>query len=145
MTTTARFYRECAVGVKTESSYGVDPTITEDDIILSEAPEISAEAVDVLERQVANSSISPFGHLIGSKYFDFKIPVELKGSGAAGTAPEYDALLRAASLLKGTSAGSSVIYDPYTGAAAISCAVEINKSGKLYQALGSRTNIEIEL
>ncbi len=145
MSTTTRFAREVTLGVKVESSYGVDAGITGSDLILCEVPEMDAVPVQLLERDVVSLSISPRGHIVGGVQYDFKIVTELKGSGTAGTAPQIDALLRAASLLKGTAPGSSVIYTPYTGADAVSDTIEVNESGVLKQGVGARTEFEFEV
>ena len=66
---------------------------------------------------------------------------EVKGSGAAGTAPEYGPLLRACGLDEAIVASTSVTYAPVS-AALESCTIYYFEEGKRYIITGCRGNAE---
>lgn len=81
--------------VKSEASYGVDPTPTAAlNSLLVFDPVVSINT-EKIERDVVRPSISAVQHLIGKKYVELTFSTELKGSGLAGTDPEIADLLLA--------------------------------------------------
>ena len=95
-----------------EVTYGTDPTpLPTTNAILCEAPEI-----EVLGRkQERNNTKSYFGTLapvnIGEG-IKISFTTELKGSGTAGTAPEFGVLLEACGMTKTNVPATSDTYDP---------------------------------
>ena len=72
-----------------------------------------AEGARFAERPVIRGgSIGKASPLFGGSLFSFQIEVEIKGSGAAGTAPEFGPLLRACGFLETIVASTSVTYTP---------------------------------
>lgn len=101
---------------KVESVYGTDPTPT----VASNA--IAAGGIkvtyppDVLQRNVHRANKSPLSPLQGKKHIEVGFSCEIKGSGSVGVAPALGALFKACGFSETVSAGSSVTYNPGSGA-----------------------------
>lgn len=97
---------------KEESVYGTDPTPT------VAANSIEARNVkvnyrgDVLERPTIGNDLSPFAPVMGKRWIECSFEAEIKGSGAAGTAPRLGDLFEACGFAETVSVGSSVMYKP---------------------------------
>lgn len=65
-------------------------------------------------RNTVKQTMGPQAHLIGKQTFQLELEIELKPSGAAGTAPEYGPLLQACGLSETLVASTSAAYDPLT-------------------------------
>lgn len=103
---------KAVVLIKQEVTYNVDPTPTAAaNAILCSAPEI-----EVLGRRLERANIQPhYGAAIGvniGEGIKVSFAVELKGSGAAGTAPEIGPLLRACNFTETVTPATKVDYDP---------------------------------
>jgi hypothetical protein len=68
--------------------------------------------------------------------------IDLVGSGTAGTAPESGAVLRALGCAETVSAGTSVTYNPISGAME-AATIQLNIDGILYQTTGARGDCDI--
>ncbi len=68
--------------------------------------------VEQLERAVRDASLSPFPFVAGKRSAQVSFTTELRGSGTAGTAPDYGILFRACGLKETVVGGTSVTYDP---------------------------------
>ena len=132
--------RRLAILAKIESSYGVDPT-----------PSPSADAVIVenfnhsypaeLEDPPASTgSISPTSHVLLRRTAEITFDVPLKGSGAAGTAPEWGPLLRACGFSETIDPGVSVTYEPESTSIA-SVTIYAYVDGLLMEFNGCRGNV----
>lgn len=129
---------------KIEVTYGVDPVpVAATDAILEKNLDIR-EIGEELVRDFARSSLSPLPHAIGEKYGELKFQTELKGSGAAGTAPEIGKLFRACAFAETVSAGVSVAYDP-SSASFSSMTFYVYRDGILYKLTGARGTLEVDL
>jgi hypothetical protein len=129
---------------KVETVYGTDPT-----------PTGAANAIlcgnvdyDVLENKLERNNIkSSFGALkfvaIGEGQ-KLSFEVELKGSGAAGTAPEISPLLRACGFTLTTNAGVSNVYTPNSaGSSAESVTIYYYIDGIMHAATGCRGSVSL--
>ncbi len=97
---------------KEESVYGTDPTPdVSNNAIDAEKIEIAYEG-DVLERNPMRGHLSPVEPGLGKRSIKISFDVEIKGSGAAGTAAKLGDLLEACGFAETVSAGSSVLYAP---------------------------------
>ena len=85
--------RKTIFTIKKEVTYGTDPTPAAADAVLVSAPDITIEG-EVLTRDYVRASLSPIGHVIGKKKVMLSFETELKGSAAAGTAPETSPLFQ---------------------------------------------------
>ena len=107
--------RQSVIFAKQESTYGTDvinsATPTPGDAILSTIPEFSFD-VETYERNLARESLSPLSPRVTNINCALSFSCELRGSGAAGTAPEIDVLLEACGLKKTVASGNAVGYNP---------------------------------
>lgn len=97
---------------KMEVTKGTDSVpVVATDAIRIESAELGL-TVDGIERNVVKATMGQLPHLPGKKDLTLAITLELRGSGAAGTAPDLGVLLRACALAETVSASVSVAYDP---------------------------------
>lgn len=106
--------RQSAIFAKTESTYGTDVfsgTVADTDAILTTIPEFSFD-VETYERNLARESLSPLAPRVTNINCSISFSCELRGSGAAGTAPEIGDLLEACGFKETVASGNSVAYTP---------------------------------
>lgn len=129
---------------KIETVYGTDPTPTG----AANAILCGNVAYDVVESKIERTNIKPtFGALrfvnIGEGQ-KLSFEVELKGSGAAGTAPEIGPLLRACSFTQVINAGVSAVYTPNSaGSAGESVTLYYYVDGLLHKITGARGSVSL--
>ncbi len=106
--------RKTVIGAKIESSYGVAETVTGANAILvfNVSPSLN---IDVLERNAQTDSLGNIAPQMGARTGSVTFSCDLYGSGAVGTAPPIDVLLRACGLQATTEASNSVLYEPRDG------------------------------
>jgi hypothetical protein len=104
--------RNRIVLAKVETSYGVDavPTIAANALAVRKIMRNTAGSK--FERDLVRKTLSPMPPLIGLRYADVAIDVELKGGGSVGVAGALSALFQACAFSETVSAGSSVVYLP---------------------------------
>ncbi len=136
--------RKAVILAKIETTYGTDatPTVGNDSILCS-VPQITPDGEKII-RDFVRSSLSPLGHSIGVKTFNIKFKAELKGSGAAGTPPEIDPLLRACGLDDTIVASTSVAYTPISENFE-SATIYFYRDGLLHKLLGCRGTCAVDL
>lgn len=91
---------------------------------------------DVVARSVLKQTMGDLAHLIGKQVVQLELEVELHGSGAAGTAPEYGCLLQACALLETLVVSTSAAYDPLTTSHK-SISIYWYEDGLLWKLLGA--------
>lgn len=98
-------------------------------------PKVDGKPID---RAVVKQTLGNLPHLMNpNASVQVEITCELKGSGTAGTAPEYDPLLQACRLVRTAGAGS-VAYNPSSAAASErSATVYIYADGLLWKLVGA--------
>ena len=69
-------------------------------------------SVEQLERAVKDASLSPFPSIPGKRSAQISFSTELRGSGAAGIAPDYGLLFKGCAMRETIAAGASVTYAP---------------------------------
>ena len=89
-----------------------------------------------IDRPIVKGTMGMLPHLIGKSSVQLTIEVEFRGSGAAGTAPDFGPLLRACGLDETISASVSVAYDPLTNAHE-SASIYFYQDGVLWKLLGA--------
>lgn len=127
---------------KVESTYNTDPTPTaSDDAILVENLQIG-RPVEIVERNedIGNNSLSPFRPIVGRYYGQVSFDVELKGSGAAGTAPDLGVLLLACGFDETVVASTSVTYAPVS-TSMDSITLYLYRDGVRHRFTGCRGNV----
>ncbi len=137
--------KKTVVLAKLESTYGADPTLAAGDDAI-EAYEFTPPVInaDMKERNPGNDDLSMFGELRGKTSYDFQIISNLRGSGAAGTAPRRSPLMKACGFEETVVSSTSVSYKPRSSALE-SCAVEAYIDGILHQLLGCVGNYSLDL
>lgn len=88
--------RNALLLAKEETTEGEDsvPTAADNAILISN-PERPTPEPNVIEDDAATGSLDPDEPIIGGMFMNLPVEVILKGSGAAGTAPEWGILMRA--------------------------------------------------
>lgn len=98
---------------RTETTYGTDPTPSAaTHAVLVRNPSWSQEGLRMNDRGAVRSSIGKLQRVYGGELRRITLECEVKGSGAAGTAPEIGPLLEACGLEETVVASTSVTYKP---------------------------------
>lgn len=122
-----------------EGAYGVDPTLTATDAVLIENPSLSFQA-NMHDRAVTKPSIGKFQALYGGTLAQLTFDAEVKGSGTAGTAPEFGPLLRACGFGETVVPVTSVTYAPVSTAIE-SATIYYYQDGKRHILTGCRGTV----
>lgn len=102
--------QKSSLGVKLESTYGVNPTLASANMMeyLKGSDIPPAYKPDVLERNVVRNTFSKLAGIRGAEFeAGGNVSLELRGSGTAATAPDSDALWECAMGVKNTSTAST--------------------------------------
>lgn len=140
-------HRRRVVLAKVESTYNADasPLATTNAILCQSGSSISINA-DEVERDTIRATMTPLGHVVTGKNVSLSLPVEVRGSGTAGSAPEIDPLLRACGLNPTTVADTSVIYAPLSDSDSHeSVTVYWYEDGLLHKATGCRGTMSLSM
>jgi len=108
----ALLLRKRLILIETESTYGTDPTPTGADAVLVRDLSITPQSSDVVSRDLIRPYLGASPQLLANTRVECTFSVELAGSGAAGTAPQYGKALKACGLAETVASGTSVTYDP---------------------------------
>ena len=127
--------RRCVILAKEEATYGTDsvPTAAAN-AILAFDPEIKPIG-ERLERRPVLTTLSPYPHIIGSRYRDITFKTELRGSGSLGVATKEGDLFEACGMLETIVAITSVKYTPASSSLK-SCTIYAYIDGLLWKLLG---------
>ena len=130
---------------KIESTYNVDPTPTPaSDAVLVEDLTWANEGLKMIERPAARPSAGSLQQIYGGRLVTVSFNCEVKGSGAAGTAPEIGQLLRACGLGETIVASTSVTYAPVsTGYESVT--MYVYEDGKRIIVSGCRGNVSFTM
>lgn len=125
---------------KIESVYNTDPTPVAGDAILVEDLSWQNEGLRMNERNTVRANIGKLKQIYGGRMMSVSFTCEIKGSGAAGTAPEVGVLLRACGFGETVVASTSVTYEPAsTGHESIT--IYFYRDGKRFIVTGCRGNV----
>jgi len=127
---------------KIESTKGTDPTPAPATDAVRVRSVTVAKAQDNLDRAVVKQSMGMLPHLVGKESMTCTLEVELRGSGAAGTAPEWGPLLQACRTTETIVPATSVTYAPST-ATEKSCTIYVYKDGLLWKFIGAVGTVSI--
>jgi hypothetical protein len=130
---------------KIEATYGTDsvPVAATDAILAREVALTPMEGSDV-SRDLETPWMGPDATLPAELHARLSFRVELAGSGTAGTAPRWSALMRACGCAEVISAGISVTYNPVTDAHQ-SVTFYLWIGGTRYVLRGARGTARIEI
>jgi len=138
-----KLHRKRSILAKAESSYGSDPTPTGSAnyvqvIDLNIEPVVSDEVSrDLIRPYMGNYEVIPANTRVNVTF-----DVEMAGSGSAGTAPKYGAILKACGLSETVVSSTSVTYAPVT-TPSDSVTLFVNYDGIRHKVTGARGTFSI--
>lgn len=109
----SRYVRNTAIMFSLEATYGATTPFVSTDAVLIREAKFRIDR-DVVPRELKRSFFGGSEHLIGTRRAEIDFEVELAGSGAAGTPPQWGTLLRACGMAEVITAGQRVEYTPVT-------------------------------
>ncbi len=133
-----KLHRKRSILAKAESSYGSDPTPTGSAnyvqvIDLNIEPIVSDEVSrDLIRPYMGNYEVIPANTRVNVTF-----DVEMSGSGSAGTAPKYGAILKACGLSETITGGNTVTYAP-VATPSDSVTLFVNYDGIRHKVTGAR-------
>ena len=133
-----KLHRKRSILAKAESSYGSDPTPTGSAnyvqvIDLNIEPIVSDEVSrDLIRPYMGNYEVIPANTRVNVTF-----DVEMAGSGSAGTAPKYGAILKACGLSETITGGNTVTYAPVS-TPSDSVTLFVNYDGIRHKVTGAR-------
>ena len=132
------------VKLETASGTSINPSGT--DALLVINPTLSPLDGELLEREVIDAAFGRSrSRIIAQRKMGLSFDVEASGSGTAGTAPKYGALLQSAGLAATTVPSTSVTYTPVTSSTLDSVTAYHNWDGNKHEAVGARSNFDLKL
>jgi hypothetical protein len=97
---------------KIESTYGTDPTPVGTDAMLVSNMSIQPLQLELKDRELILGYLGNREMVVGQRLVGLSFDVEIAGSGAAGTAPKWSALMQACGFSETIVASTSVTYAP---------------------------------
>jgi hypothetical protein len=129
--------RKRLIQVKKEATYGTDSVPTGTDALLVRNLEITPIEADVVGRDLIRPYIGNSPQLLANTRVSLTFQVELAGSGTAGTAPRFGAILQACGMSETIVATTSVTYAPVSSAFS-SATIYFNNDGIRHILTGCR-------
>jgi len=129
--------RKRLIQVKKESTYGTYSTPAGTDALLVRNLEITPIEADVVSRDLIRNYLGNSPQLLANTRASITFQVELAGSGTAGTAPRYGAILQACGLSETIVASTSVTYAPVSSSFS-SATIYFNNDGIRHILTGCR-------
>jgi hypothetical protein len=134
--------RKRLILAKAETTYGTDSTPAGADALLVRNLEITPIEADVVSRDLIRPYLGNSPQLLANTRVSITFQVELAGSGTAGTAPRYDAVLKACGMSSTVVASTSVTYAPVSSNFS-SATIYFNNDGVLHKATGCRGSFSL--
>lgn len=135
--------RKRLILAKTESTYGTDPSPTgAANAILVRNLEITPLQAETVSRDLIRPYLGVSDQLLAQTRVEVTFEVELAGSGTAGTAPAYGAVLKACGLSETVVATTSVTYAPVS-ATFSSVTLYFHNDGIRHKVTGCRGSFQI--
>lgn len=136
--------------VKKESTYGTDASPTNDlNAVQTGDVTITPLAGDSVARNIVRPHFGNNQNVMVTKYVTIDFEVELAGSGAAGTGPQYSALMQACGFAETIVASTSVSYLPITLSsvtqAGTSATIYFQRDSIKHVLLGARGTFNLDL
>jgi len=129
---------------KVEATEGTKETLAVTDPIQASNIKFSP-GIEMYDRNLLRGSLSRNPSVSGKRQARLTFDVELKGSGAAGTAPDYGALLLGCGYSETISAGVSVTYKPATNSLTKSMTLAVYMDGVIKTMWGARGNVKLSM
>ncbi len=127
------------LAAKLEASEGSPETPAAADALLIINPNFTPQ-IETHEQNLISSDLSRYKSLTGRRSGKINFDVQLKGSGAAGVAPEWGKLLKVCGFYEDIAAGISVTYTP-TSAGIPSITLSVYMDGLLLKLWGARGSV----
>ena len=139
----AKLFRRRSILAKAESTYGTDPTPTGTANYI-QVKDLSIEPIvaDEVERDLIRPYLGNYEVLLANQRVNVTFDVEMSGSGSAGTAPKYGAILKACGLTETITGGNTVTYAP-DGTPTDSVTIHVNIDGVRHIVKGCRGSFSI--
>jgi len=136
--------RKRAILAKVESVYGQDslPVGASDAILLRGDPSITPMDMRTVDRDLLRTHFGNTEKIVTSIFAKADFQVEIAGSGTAGTAPAWGALLRGCAFSQTISAGTKVEYKPVSSAQE-ALTLYFNVDGVLHKMTGARGSVKL--
>ena len=132
-----------ALLAKKEVTYATDPVPTGSvDAILAGDLTVKPSSEVIDRKDMWTGSLSAKQPIMGRYYGELSFETELKGSGAAGTAPDFGVLIKACGFSETIVAATSVTYAPVSSAFD-SVTLYAYRDGLLYKLTGARGNVSL--
>ena len=128
---------------KAESSYGVSPTPTGTDALLVSNLDVKPLELELKDRELIFGYYGNSEKLVGQRMVGISFDVELAGSGTAGTAPRWGAVMNACGFSENVVASTSVTY-ALVSTGQTSVAIDFYADGTRHLALGCRGTWSLE-
>lgn len=140
-----RYARNAAILAKIETTYGTDsvPTGAANAMLISNLS-INPLNANNVSRDLINTYFGGSEELVGTAFVEAAFDIEVAGSGAAGTAPAWGALLRACGFAEAITASQRVDYTPVTNSLE-SVSIYYHDDGVLHKLLGARGTFELKM
>jgi hypothetical protein len=135
--------KRAQLACKAEATEGTFETLAGADVIAVFNPSFKPNT-EIGERPNVSSSLSRWASIAGARSAVVEFDVELKGSGAAGTAPALGKLLKCCGFGETVVASTSVTYLPASsGISSMSLALYVD--GMIYKIWGARGDVSLKL
>lgn len=134
--------RKRLILAKTETTYGTSSSPAGTDAVLVRNLEITPLESDVVARDLIRPYYGNSNQLLANSRVRVSCEVELAGSGTAGTAPRFDALLKACGMASTIVASTSVTYAPVSSSFS-SCSIIYNIDGVQHLLTGCRGTVSM--
>lgn len=126
--------------IKKETTYATDAAPTAADDLVSCYDPVWQMPEEIVDRNLVTGDFSASESIRNRGYGTFSMGVELKGSGTAGTAPEWGPLLQACGFSETIVTNTSVTYQPVTGGED-SVTAWFYRDGNLWKYTGGRGTV----
>lgn len=139
--------RRAVILVKDETTYNTDSVpVAGTDAIMCEEISWAFANSRMHQRRPVRASLAAMKPIYAGTLITITGKVEIKGSGAAGTAPEIAPLLRASGWAETVTGGVSVVYKPTSVQASIkSSSMYFYDDGRLLKITGARGKTNVDL
>ena len=129
--------RKRLILVKKEVTPGTDSSPVGTDALLVRNLDITPIEADLVSRDLIRPYLGNSPQLLANSRVSLTFQVELAGSGTAGTAPRFGAVLQACGMVEAVVATTSATYVPTSGPFS-AATIYFNNDGVLHKATGCR-------
>lgn len=133
---------------KTEETYGTSAAPNGTNALLVSNLEVSPLEIELLDRELITPYLGNTEKVVGQRMVQVNFDVELAGSGAAGTAPQWGPVMKACGFAEGLVGAdpgpASVTYSPVSSSFS-SVTLDFNADGNKHLVTGCRGTATINL